>query len=170
MGKYLGWRIVSLVWDDSDIIVAALIEAIHCLTTYHVSYGKAFRAKQHTLELLWGDWKEAYAKVPRLLHVVARFNPGTRCYIDTCGQWLPNKIGRYYLVLKCIFWCFPRCVVGFAHCRPIISVDGTFLIEKYKDTLMVAVGMTTENQLLTLAFALVEGENNESWKWFLGLV
>jgi hypothetical protein len=35
---------------------------------------------------------------------------------------------------------------------------------------MVAIGITVENQLLQLAFALVEGENNESWKWFLGLV
>jgi hypothetical protein len=32
---------------------------------------------------------------------------------------------------------------------------------------MVAVGMTAENQLLPLAFALVEGENNKSWSWFL---
>jgi hypothetical protein len=43
-------------------------------------------------------------------------------------------------------------VAGFTHCRPIVSVDA----------LMVAVGMTVENQLLSLAFALVEGENNES--------
>jgi hypothetical protein len=35
---------------------------------------------------------------------------------------------------------------------------------------MVDVGMTAENQLLPLAFALVEGENNKSWSWFLGLV
>jgi hypothetical protein len=61
-------------------------------------------------------------------------------------------------------------VVGFAHCRPVISVDGTFLIGKYRGTLMVDVGMTVENQLLPLVFALVEGENNESWKWFLILV
>jgi hypothetical protein len=53
-------------------------------------------------------------------------------------------------------------VAGFAHYRHVISVDGTFLIGKYKGTLMVAIGMTTENQLLSLAFALVEGENNES--------
>jgi hypothetical protein len=53
-------------------------------------------------------------------------------------------------------------VAGFAHCRPIISVDGTFLIGKYKGTLIITVGMTAENQLLLLAFALVEGENNES--------
>jgi hypothetical protein len=54
-------------------------------------------------------------------------------------------------------------VAGFAHCRPIVSVDATFLTGKYKGTLMVAIGMTAENQLLPLAFTLVEGENNESW-------
>jgi hypothetical protein len=113
---------------------------------------------------LWGDWKEAYAKVLRLLHAIAYFNPGTRCDIDTYGQWLPNETGRYYLMLKRIFWCFPQCVFGFTHCIPIITVDGTFLTGKYKGMLMVVVGMTAENQLLLLAFALVEGENNERWK------
>jgi hypothetical protein len=53
-------------------------------------------------------------------------------------------------------------MAGFAHCRHVISIDGTFLTGKYKGMLMVAVGMTAENQLLPLAFALVEGENNES--------
>jgi hypothetical protein len=55
-------------------------------------------------------------------------------------------------------------VAGFIHCRPIISVDCIFLTGKYKCTLMVVVGMTAVNQLLLLAFALVEGENDESWK------
>jgi hypothetical protein len=168
--KYLGRRIVSIVWADSDITIAALIEAIHCLTTYQILYEKTWRAKEHTLALLWGDWRETYAKVLRLLHAVAHFNPGTRCDIDSCGEWLPNGIGRYYVVLKHIFWCYLQCVAGFTHCRPIISVDGTFLSGKYKGTLMVAVGMTAENQVLPLAFTLVEGENNESWTWFLGLV
>jgi hypothetical protein len=83
---------------------------------------------------------------------------------------VPNERGRYYLVLKRVFWFFPQCVVDFTHCRPVISVDVTFLTGKYKGTLMVAVGMTAGNQLLPLAFALVEGENNKSWKWFLGLL
>jgi hypothetical protein len=61
-------------------------------------------------------------------------------------------------------------VAGFAHYRLIVSVDATFLTRKYKGTLMVVVGLTVENQLLPLAFALVEGENNESWSWFLHLV
>jgi hypothetical protein len=110
---------------------------------------------------LWGDWKEAYARVPKLLHAITHFNSCIRCDIDTWGQWLPIEIGRYYSVLKRVFWCFPLCVAGIAQCRPIISVR-TFLTGKYKDTLMIVVGMTTENQLLPLVFALVEGENNKS--------
>jgi hypothetical protein len=101
--KYLGQRIVSIVWADSNITVAALIEVIHDLTMYLVRYGKAWRAKEHTLALLWGDWREVYTKVPRLLHGIAHFNPGTSCVIDSCGQWLPNKTGRYYPMLKRVF-------------------------------------------------------------------
>jgi hypothetical protein len=61
-------------------------------------------------------------------------------------------------------------VADFAYCRPIISVDATFLTGKYKGILMVVIGMIVKNQLLLLAFALVKGENNESWSWFLGHV
>jgi hypothetical protein len=82
---------VSIVWIDSDITASALIEVIHGTTTYQVCYGKAWRTKEHVLTLLWRDWREAYAKVPRLLQAIAHFNPETRCVIDTCGQWLPNK-------------------------------------------------------------------------------
>jgi hypothetical protein len=35
---------------------------------------------------------------------------------------------------------------------------------------MVVVGITAKNHLLPNAFALVEGENNNSWSWFLTLV
>jgi hypothetical protein len=53
--KYLGHRIVSIMWSDSDITIATLIEVIHGLTTYRVRYGKAWRAKEHALTLLWKD-------------------------------------------------------------------------------------------------------------------
>jgi hypothetical protein len=143
--RFLGRQIMSIVWAQSDIIVAALIEVIHGLTTYRVCYGKTWWVKEHTLALLWGDWRESYTKVPRLLNVISYFNPGTRCIIDSYDQWLSNKKGRYYPVLKHVFWCFPQCVAGFTYCRPIVSVDATFLTEKYKGTLIVSIGMTMEN-------------------------
>jgi hypothetical protein len=93
--RYLGQRIVSVMWANSDITAAALIEVIHDLTIYRIRYGKAWKAKEHTLALLWRDWREDYTKVPRLLYDIAHFNPYTRFIIDTCGQWLPNETGRY---------------------------------------------------------------------------
>jgi hypothetical protein len=41
---------------------------------------------EHALTLLWGDWKEAYIKVPRMLSVISHFNPGTKCVINTDGK------------------------------------------------------------------------------------
>jgi hypothetical protein len=50
------------VWTGSDITVAALIDAIYDLTTYRVCYGKAWRAKEHALELLWGRLERSLCK------------------------------------------------------------------------------------------------------------
>jgi hypothetical protein len=82
---------MSIVWADSDITIAALIEVIHDLIIYRVWYDNTLRAKEHALTLLWRDWRESYTKVPRLLNVISYFNPGTRCIIDSCGQWMPNE-------------------------------------------------------------------------------
>jgi hypothetical protein len=48
-----------IVWDNSDITVAALIKVIHDLTTYRVRYDKAWRVKEHALTLC-GEIGENY--------------------------------------------------------------------------------------------------------------
>ena len=52
----------------------------------------------------------------------------------------------------------------------MILVDATFLTDKYKGTLMMAVAVDPERQLVPLVFALTEGENNDSWSWYMKLV
>jgi hypothetical protein len=42
MAKYLGHLIISIVWADSDITIAALIEVIHSLITYQIRYDKVW--------------------------------------------------------------------------------------------------------------------------------
>ena len=68
------------------------------------------------------------------------------------------------------FWCFAQSAEAFKHCRPLVLVDGTFLTGKYRGVLMIAVGVDSDNQLGPLAFALAEGENDDSWCWFMKLV
>ena len=59
---------------------------------------------------------------------------------------------------------------AFQFYRPVVLVDGTFLTRKYRETLMMAVVVDPEDQIVPMTFALVEGENNESWSWFMLLL
>jgi transposase-like protein len=59
---------------------------------------------------------------------------------------------------------------AFKHYCDVLSIDGTFLTEKYEGTMLIVIGIDADRQLVTLAFAIVEKENNSSWGWFLRLV
>ncbi|XP_027337546.1 uncharacterized protein LOC113851276 [Abrus precatorius] len=68
---------------------------------------------------------------------------------------------------KRLFWTFRPCIDDFAFCKPIVQVDGTFLYGKYKGTLLVAVAQDGRNNLIPIAFAVVEGETSDAWFFFL---
>ena len=76
------------------------------------------------------------------------------------GRIVMDVDGVLKPVLQRLFWCFAQSTETFKHCRPLVLVDGTFLIGKYSGVLMIAVGVDPDNQLVPLAFALAEGEND----------
>ena len=78
--RYLGHRLVGTVRADSDTSVSSMIETIFGFTGYRVKYSKAWQAKQHAIKLLWGDWKEAYHQVPRILSAMKHYNLGLMWY------------------------------------------------------------------------------------------
>ena len=51
-----------------------------------------------------------------------------------------------------------------------MSIDGTYLYGKYKDTLLIAMWCDEKNKLFPLAFAIIEGKNIDSWGWFLACI
>ena len=121
------------------------------------------------MAMLWGDWLESYGRVPRVLTGMSLFNPGIRWFTYTGNMMLPHN-GVYKHVLHRVFRCSPQCAKSFQYCRPVILVDATFLTGKYKGARMMAVDVDSKKQLVPLAFALTEGENNGSWSWFMKLV
>jgi hypothetical protein len=52
----------------------------------------------------------------------------------------------------------------------VLSIDVTFLMGKCEGTMFIAIGIDADRQLVSLAFAIVEKENNSTWGWFLCLV
>jgi hypothetical protein len=102
---YLGRHLVVTVRANSDTFVSNMIETIFGFTSYRVNSSKAWRAKQHAIELLWGDWKEAYNQVPRILSAMKHYNLGLRWYTYV-GRIMTNMDGVPKHVLQRVFWCF----------------------------------------------------------------
>jgi hypothetical protein len=95
------------------------------------------------------------------------YNHGMKWFVDIGGMFLQNSV-RY--VLHRVFWSFAQTEHAFQFYRLLVLVDGTFLTGKYRDTLMMAAAVDPEDQIVPMAFALAEGENNSSWSWFMRLL
>ncbi|CAO2198854.1 unnamed protein product [Urochloa humidicola] len=92
--KYLARRILGIVMTDNDTSIPSLIESIFAMSTYRVTYSKAWRAKQHAMSMLWGDWAESYGMVPRVLTAMARYNPGIKWFPYCNGAWLKQHFNH----------------------------------------------------------------------------
>ncbi|KAL0325407.1 UNVERIFIED_CONTAM: hypothetical protein Sradi_5110000 [Sesamum radiatum] len=104
-------------------------------------------------------------KLPRFMAFLQKLNPGT------VVEWLNLDTDRPGVqMLHYVFWAFRPCIEGFRSCRNVISVDGTHLYTKYKHKLLVAVTLDANQQVLPLAFALVDEESLASWRWFLQML
>jgi hypothetical protein len=67
--------------------------------------------------------------------------------------------------------CFDALKKGFkAGCRRVLGLDGCFFKGVMKGELLCAIARDANNQMYPVAWAIVEMETNESWKWFLGLL
>ncbi|KAL9686602.1 hypothetical protein QQ045_030995 [Rhodiola kirilowii] len=100
-------------------------------------------------------------KLPTYMNMLKESNLGSIVHWDT------SMLESGKVSLNHVFWSFAPAIEGFKHCHPIISIDATHLIGKWKGVLMIAVSLDAENEVLPLAYALVKGENIESWKWFM---
>jgi transposase-like protein len=72
-----------------------------------------------------------------------------------------------HMRFKRIFVCPSVSRGTFTLCRRLVAVDGTFLKARFILTLLLAVGIDANGELVPLAWAVVESENGESWGWFL---
>ncbi|KAL9660322.1 hypothetical protein QQ045_025135 [Rhodiola kirilowii] len=132
---------------------------------YKISYWKAWKAQKKALVYLFGKWDESFNRLPHLMQALQDCSNN-----NNCVKWDVTTLENETVQVNRIFWSFAECILAFKHCRPIISVDGTHMYGKYNAKLLVAIGLAANNHILPLAFALVESENNSSWKWFMSCI
>ncbi|KAL0541690.1 hypothetical protein IC582_021745 [Cucumis melo] len=124
----------------------------------NMSYEKAWRARENAYERVRGSPEESYNLLRRYGEALKFTNPGTIFHMEL-------EDGRFF---KYLFMVVGACVRGFLNCiRLVIVMDGTFLKNKYRGQLIVAVCLDGNNQIYPLAFGVVDRETDDSIQWFL---
>jgi hypothetical protein len=72
--------------EDKAMEVKVIQKTLKLKYKYNISYGKAWRAKQTTLENRFGSFFDSYDSVVRMLHTLQERNLGT--YVDIQDSWM----------------------------------------------------------------------------------
>jgi len=137
-----------------------LIDLVQNKLGVKVSYSTALRGKNKALSDLRGNPEESFARLPSYLYMLQRMNPDTitRLEVDEKNQF------------KYMFFALGACIEGFKVMRQVIIMDGTHLKGVYKGVLLIATAQDPDHHHYPLAFAVVDGEKNASWEWFLTIL
>jgi len=125
-------------------------------------YNKLWRGRELAIARQFGSWEGSYSHIIPLLDAIQRTNPGTRYTVVS----KPTEKEGYRYFMRAA-WAWGPCIDAVPYLRPVITIDACFLSGRYKGRLLMACGYDAENQLLPLAFALVEKENFDNWGWFM---
>ncbi|XP_072054171.1 uncharacterized protein [Arachis hypogaea] len=117
--------------------IKVLLNATAAHFGFRPTYRRVWLAKQKDVALIYGDWDESYNELPRWVLGVQLTMLGTVAVLRTSPVRVGGQLDESQAYFHRLFWTFPPCIE-----------DGN-------------------SNILPVAFALVEGENAESWAFFL---
>ncbi|XP_057734465.1 uncharacterized protein LOC130949872 [Arachis stenosperma] len=156
-----------MIQSNPFVTIPVLQGAVHASYHFKPSYRKVWMAKQKVIARIYGDWKEFYNKVLKLLQALQSCFPDTICDLRGKTYYEGHLMVRDCCMFDKVFWTFPSCFEAFKHYKPFVSIDGTHLYGKYGGVLLIAVAQDGNSNILPIAFAIVESESTESWSFFL---
>ncbi|XP_012850103.1 PREDICTED: uncharacterized protein LOC105976338 [Erythranthe guttata] len=163
--NYIATLMVQSVRDDPACKITQVQNTVRSQLGFQLSRMQAWYGLKRCRENLFGTWESSMNKLPKFMKALHRTNPDTAIEFVLKPTDIPTrKMIRYF------FWAFKPCLDGFKFCRRVISVDGTHLYTKYKHKLLIAVCLDANQQVLPLAFALVDNETTAAWKWFFQML
>ncbi|KAI3764247.1 hypothetical protein L2E82_14253 [Cichorium intybus] len=123
-----------------------------------LNYSQARRAKEYAREQLLGSYKDAYNELPFFCEKIMETNPGSLATFSTKENSSFHRL----------FISFHASVSGFIHgCRPLLFLDSTPLNSRYQGWLLAATAADGDDGVFPVAFAVVDEETDDNWRWFL---
>jgi len=172
---WLGSKLHIRVRENQNLKLTTIMNRTVEKWGLEINLNKAYRARGKAIDVIDGSFREQYTRIYDYTRELMRSNVGSTMRVSTMpfqgneedvespGAVLCPHFQRMYI-------CFKACKDSFFQCRTVIGLDGCFLKGYYGGQLLAAVGRDPNDQMLPIAFAVVEGETKESWKWFLELL
>ncbi|XP_022873194.1 uncharacterized protein LOC111392160 [Olea europaea var. sylvestris] len=145
---------------DQNISVTTFMERVKQDGLGDISHWQVYRSKEKTLEKIRESVVEHYKLLWDYCEELKRINIGTIALVEGYA----GEFRRLYICLGVLRDGFIR------DCRRVIGIDGCFLKTELGGQLLTAVGVDANNGMYPLAYAVVEVENGDNWRWFLGLL
>ncbi|KAL4323133.1 hypothetical protein GQ457_11G020900 [Hibiscus cannabinus] len=151
----------DIILMNPKMKVATLKEMCQTELGAYATYDMCRRARKAILKEMQGSYVEEFANLWGYAAELLRSNPGSTVSIQVDRENGGTRFHRMYI-------CLGALKEGLkSGCRPFIGIDGCFLKSVSKGVLLVVVGRDGNNQMFPVAWAIVEGEGKESWRWFL---
>ncbi|XP_073145679.1 uncharacterized protein [Henckelia pumila] len=123
-----------------------------------LKYTQVRRGMEDAREQLQGSYKESYNRLPWFCEKLMETNPGSSVKLVTNDE---KELQR-------LFISFHSCTQSFLiFCRPILFLNSTSLKSKYQESLLTATAVDADDGFFLVALAIVDGENDDNWLWFL---
>ncbi|KAL3509677.1 hypothetical protein ACH5RR_029078 [Cinchona calisaya] len=160
---FLSKTYVEFLRLNRKVTVGAFQEKVHRELNANITRHQVYKTFQKAKILIYGKYKKQYSKIWDYYEELLKKNPGSTVDIVTVVDEISGKerFQRMYI-------CFEALKRGFREgCRPVIGVDGCHLRGPYPGILLTAVGIDPNDFIYPIAYAVVEIENKNSWRWFI---
>ncbi|XP_030505667.2 uncharacterized protein LOC115720643 [Cannabis sativa] len=158
----VGWvarSVEARIRDNPQYKPKEILEDIREEHGVKVSYMQAWRGKERSMAALHGTFEEGYRLLPAYCEQIRKTNPGSIASVFATGQ--ENCFQR-------LFISYRASIYGFINaCRPLLELDKANLKGKYLGTILCASAVDSDDALFPLAIAIVDGESDENWMWFM---
>ncbi|RYQ99287.1 hypothetical protein Ahy_B07g087195 [Arachis hypogaea] len=147
---------------DSNTIAEAIKPLVEADPLIKVKSVVAELAKQKAVKKIFGGWKASYEALPIWFEAMCHKEPSAVFHFETMPAYQGDDLVTDIQVLHRVFWSYYPCIRAFKHYKSVVQVDGTHLYGKHKGCLLVAVSQDGNNNIVPIAFAIVEDETSNA--------
>ncbi|WMV26536.1 hypothetical protein MTR67_019921 [Solanum verrucosum] len=164
--KYLSERYKDRIISEPGIRVFQFQILVKKELNVYVGRIVARKARNIVLKQIMGDHVEEFKRILDYRDELLKTNPGSTCVVRLSEETFEGDRKMF----QSFYICFDALKKAFkAGARRCIGFDGCFLKGVSRGQLLVVVCKDGNNQMLPLAWAVVEVENTFTWKWFIKL-